>query len=64
MDPDKELKEEIAKLYPQLDALMIEVVIKAHRKNVELYGEDYTDEQVQQADKNVDVQHNDSSDSA
>ena len=66
MDEDHDLKIYLAERYPKLDEFMIDVCIKNHKKMVELYGEDYDEQQqsatgalTQQVDKNLSLEYND-----
>ena len=45
IDPDLELKKELQALFPFSDGLMLDVAIANHRKLVEIYGDDYSEQQ-------------------
>lgn len=44
-DPHLELKKEIQRLYPEVDALQMDMCIQIHEELIKLHGENYTEEQ-------------------
>ena len=43
-DPHLELKKEIQRLYPEVDALQMDMCIQIHEELIKLHGENYTEE--------------------
>lgn len=43
-DPNLELKKEIQRLYPEVDALQMDMCIQIHEELIKLHGENYTEQ--------------------
>lgn len=44
-DPHLELKKEIQRLYPEVDALQMDMCIQIHEELIKLHGENYTEQE-------------------
>lgn len=47
-DPDAALLYDLTQMYPSLDIVMVKVALRNHRTCVELFGEEYTPEQLEE----------------